>query len=416
LYSFTFGIYLNILTDYVEDSTFVILSTILLFTTIYNMLAVKSLWKTFMYIIMILIGILLVLWFPCIIFCLKCMSWNPQNDGDGDVDRTAFEMMIHNRTNFQDTLLYIFKQKRKKFIKVIVANKPANTVCSKAEGERWNIPTEKSEDNANLSLNIQNNLDTIRSKNDRQIHPIQSIINLETKIDKRLIEDSKGEDWNNSKLKEMRQDLKISKKLPQIQEEELWVVWQDYFKNGCSIIELDCDLATKEDRDCKIGIIKNTKHTFHWDCLQKWLKVKFSCPTWRADLLQIYKSKISIKAIHKLDEDPNVMYAEDIRKHMNRIKAIFREIENDQEEPLNNDEDFREPNSITILNNTNILREIENVEVIDDSNRDSLPNEDEIEIQPSRNRNRNQRNATIEDDNSDLYLRQGYNNNIEEGL
>mmetsp|Transcript_11826 Transcript_11826/g.10451 ORF Transcript_11826/g.10451 Transcript_11826/m.10451 type:complete len:111 (+) Transcript_11826:1002-1334(+) len=110
------------------------------------------------------------------------------------------------------------------------------------------------------------------------------------------------------------------------------------------------------------------------------------------------------------------MYAEDIRKHMNRIKAIFREIENDQEEPLNNDEDFREPNSITILNNTNILREIENVEVIDDSNRDSLPNEDEIEIQPSRNRNRNQRNATIEDDNSDLYLRQGYNNNIEEGL
>mmetsp|Transcript_12793 Transcript_12793/g.11341 ORF Transcript_12793/g.11341 Transcript_12793/m.11341 type:complete len:138 (-) Transcript_12793:57-470(-) len=137
------------------------------------------------------------------------MSWRPQNDGDVD----AFKMM-RNKTNAQVILLYIFKHKKKQY-------KTVTTVSSKAKDDNWNTPTEKSQDNADPDFDIQNNLNTIVPKNDRKIHPLQSTINLETIVDSRLFEESKGEDLNKNRFEEMKQDLNIPKKSPQVQEEEI---------------------------------------------------------------------------------------------------------------------------------------------------------------------------------------------------
>lgn len=99
---------LNIVTvDYKDDRTFVTLYTVLVFTSLYNVIASMSLGLIIMFIVMILMIISLILWFPWIIFCQEWMSWRPRNDGD--IDRNAFDNMINQRTNVQDVLLYIFK-------------------------------------------------------------------------------------------------------------------------------------------------------------------------------------------------------------------------------------------------------------------------------------------------------------------
>mmetsp|Transcript_463 Transcript_463/g.417 ORF Transcript_463/g.417 Transcript_463/m.417 type:complete len:140 (-) Transcript_463:58-477(-) len=139
------------------------------------------------------------------------MSWRPDNDGDGDVD--DFKMM-QNKSNAQVIYLYIFKYKRKQY-------KTVTTVSLQVKDDNWNTSTEKSEDNVNPGMNIQNNLDINCSKNDGKIPPPQSTINLETKIDRRLIEESKEEELNQTNRVKMKKDLKIPKKPLQAQEEEI---------------------------------------------------------------------------------------------------------------------------------------------------------------------------------------------------
>lgn len=79
------------------------------------------------------------------------MSWRPQNDGD--VDRDEFENMAHNRTSVQDVLLFIFKNKKRKYAKKKRVMETESLRKKSIASGKWNVKTEKSEESNTLNKN-----------------------------------------------------------------------------------------------------------------------------------------------------------------------------------------------------------------------------------------------------------------------
>jgi len=142
------------------------------------------------------------------------MAWRPENDGD--VNREAFEVMIQNRTNVQDVLIYIFKNKKRKYKKPQQVSQNTqqnvqNTNSSKARGDKWNVVTEKSGEGNDLDFSLQNNLDTIipQERNKSKIHPIMETINMEKTIEHNANEEEKVNEKDRTMIEEEKK-MKIN--------------------------------------------------------------------------------------------------------------------------------------------------------------------------------------------------------------
>ena len=78
-----------------------------------------------------------------------------------------------------------------------------------------------------------------------------------------------------------------------------------------------------KDKKGKHKLVENdeayTKHTFHWEWLKEWLKVKFICPICRTNINDLYSEKVQNVKEKLIPEDINDLYAEDIKYLMDNI-------------------------------------------------------------------------------------------------
>lgn len=78
--------------------------------------------------------------------------------------------------------------------------------------------------------------------------------------------------------------------------------------------------------------------------------------------MKIYREKIQKKPLNDLKEDPDHMYAEDVRDYMNRVNAIFEEIEENENifQP-ERDEESSEFSDISESSNEDAVRAFEEI-------------------------------------------------------